>query len=120
MCATTKYVSWMWKSIGGLASRSPDRPPSRDVTRDPKENRIGVSNVSCPLTIVPIQLKNLIPVGTAIRKLRNEKNGSSTWPVANMWCAHTLIDSAAMPMVAATRPLYLNVGFGPNRGGMMG
>ena len=55
--------------------------------------------------MVPIQLKNFMPVGTAIRKLRKLKNGSSTWPVANMWCAHTLIDSAAMAMVAATRPL---------------
>src|SRR5947207_12192601 len=60
--------------------------------------------------MVPIQLKNLIPVGTAIRNVRNEKNGSSTWPVANMWCAHTVMDSAAMPMVAATMPLYPNSG----------
>ena len=58
-----------------------------------------------PRHIVPIQLKNFMPVGTAIRKLRKLKNGSSTWPVANMWCAHTLIDSAAMAMVAPTRPL---------------
>ena len=55
--------------------------------------------------MVPIQLKNFMPVGTAMRKVRNAKNGSSTWPVANMWCAHTLIDSAAIARVAATRPL---------------
>ncbi len=30
----------------------------------------------------------------------NEKNGSSTAPVAYMWCAHTATDSAAMPSVA--------------------
>ena len=66
---------------------------------------IGVSNEICPRHMVPIQLKNFIPVGTAIRNERNEKNGSSTWPVANMWCAQTLIDRAAMAMVAATRPL---------------
>ena len=58
-----------------------------------------------PRHIVPIQLKNLIPVGTAMRKVRNEKNGSSTAPVANMWCAHTVIDSAAIASVAPTRPL---------------
>ena len=68
-------------------------------------NSIGVSKVSWPFHMVPIQLKNLMPVGTAIRKLRNEKNGSSTWPVANMWCAHTLIDRAAIASVAATRAL---------------
>jgi hypothetical protein len=33
---------------------------------------------------VPIQLKNLIPVGMAIRYDMNEKNGNSTAPVANM------------------------------------
>ena len=35
----------------------------------------------------------------------NEKNGSSTAPVGNMWCAHTVIDSPAIAMVANTRPL---------------
>ena len=39
---------------------------------------IGVSNVSCPRHIVPIQLKNLMPVGTAIRNDIPEKNGLST------------------------------------------
>ena len=38
---------------------------------------------------MPIQLKNLMPVGTAISRLRSEKKGSSTTPVVNMWCAHT-------------------------------
>ena len=33
-----------------------------------------------------------------------EKNGRSTAPVTNMWCAHTATDSIAMPRVAATRP----------------
>jgi hypothetical protein len=78
--------------------------------RKPIANSIGDSNVNCPRHIVPIQLKNFMPVGTAIRKLRNEKNGRSTWPVANMWCAHTLIDRAAMAMVAPTRPLYPKIG----------
>ena len=35
----------------------------------------------------------------------SEKNGSSTAPVVNMWCAHTVIDSPAIPSVAATMPL---------------
>ena len=67
-------------------------------------NSIGVSKVIWPRHIVPIQLKNLIPVGTAIRNVRKLKNGSSTAPVANMWCAHTVIDSAAMASVAAPCP----------------
>ena len=70
------------------------------MIRKPTENSIGVSNVNWPFHIVPIQLKNLIPVGTAIRNVMNEKNGSRTAPVAYMWCAHTATDSAAMLMVA--------------------
>ena len=89
-----------WKSSGGLASSTPVRPPNRNVTRKPTENSIGVSNVIWPFHIVPIQLKNLMPVGTAIRNVMNEKNGSSTAPVANMWCAHTATDSAAIDSVA--------------------
>src|SRR5438067_6961049 len=115
-CATTKYVSETCQSIGGLASSTPDRPPSRKVVMKPSAHSIGVSNVSCPRHMVPIQLKNLIPVGTAMRNVRNEKNGSSTWPVANMWCAHTVIDSAAMAIVAATMPLYPNSGLRLNTG----
>src|SRR5436305_11464781 len=115
-CATRKYVSEMCQSIGGEASSTPDRPPSRNVVMKPSAHSIGVSNVSCPRHMVPIQLKNLIPVGTAMRNVRNEKNGSSTWPVANMWCAHTVIDSAAMAIVAATMPLYPNSGLRLNTG----
>ena len=62
---------------------------------------IGGSKVSWPFHMVPIQLKNFTPVGTAIRNVMNEKNGSSTAPVVNMWCAHTVIDSPAIAIVAA-------------------
>ncbi len=54
--------------------------------------------------MVPTQLKNFTPVGTAISSVMNEKNGSSTCPVTNMWCAHTVIDRPAMAMVAPIRP----------------
>jgi hypothetical protein len=42
MWATTKYESCIWKSIGGDASITPVRPPSRKVTRKPTANSIGV------------------------------------------------------------------------------
>ncbi len=72
---------------------------------NPTANSIGDSKVSWPRHMVPIQLKNLIPVGTAIRNVANEKNGSSTAPVANMWCAHTSTDSHMIISVANTRPV---------------
>jgi hypothetical protein len=70
------------------------------VIKKPTANSIGVSKVNWPFHMVPIQLKNLIPVGTAIRYVMKEKKGSSTAPVANMWCAHTATDSAAIDSVA--------------------
>ena len=78
----------------------PVRPPNKKVTRNPFAHSIGVRKVICPFHIVPIQLKNFRPVGTAIRKVMKLKNGRRTAPVANMWCAHTAVDSAAMDSVA--------------------
>jgi hypothetical protein len=75
------------------------------VSRNPMAKSIGVWKVSRPPHIVPIQLKNFTPVGTAMRNEKPEKNGSSTAPVVNMWWAHTEIDRAAMAMVARTMPL---------------
>src|SRR6266516_5216078 len=101
----TKYESDTWKSTGGLASKTPVRPPKRNVTMNPTEKSMGVSNVIEPRHIVPIQLKNFTPVGTAIRNVMMLKNGSSTAPVVNMWCAHTVTDSAPMNSVASTMPV---------------
>ena len=81
-------------------------------------NSIGASKVSWPRHMVPIQLKNLMPVGTAIKKLRAEKNGSSTAPVANMWWAQTPTESPAMDRVAKIMPLYPKTGLRLNVGMM--
>ena len=69
------------------------------------QNSMGVVKISWPRHMVPIQLKNLMPVGTAMRSDRSEKKGRSTTPVVNMWWAHTPVDRAAMAMVAKTMPL---------------
>ncbi len=84
---------------------TPVMPPNRNVARKPIDQIIGVSKVSLPRHIVPSQLKNFTPVGTAMSMLMIAKNGSSTAPVANMWCAHTVIDSAEIAIVANTSPL---------------
>ncbi len=83
---------------------TPVRPPNRNVTRNPIVQSIGVSKDMDPPHIVPIQLKNFTPVGTAIRKVIPEKKGRSTRPVTNMWWAHTATDRIAMARVAPTRP----------------
>ncbi len=71
---------------------------------------MGVSNVTEPRHIVPIQLKIFTPVGTAMSMVMSEKNGSRTDPVTYMWCAHTVTERAAMEMVAYTRVLYPKIG----------
>src|SRR3954470_4294031 len=91
-CATTKYVSWNWKSNGGEASITPVMPPNRNVNRNPTDHSIGVGKVSRPPIIMKIQLKNLTPVGTAMMNDVAAKNGRFTAPVVNMWWAHTVIE----------------------------
>ncbi len=95
---------------------TPVNPPNKNVTRNPRLHNMGVSNVSCPFHMVPIQLKNFTPVGTAIRNVMKLKKGRRTAPVANMWCAHTAADNAAMASVAKINPLYPNTVFRLNTG----
>jgi hypothetical protein len=62
----------------------PVRPPNRKVVRKPTAQSMGVRMAILPPHIVPTQLKNFTPVGTAIRKVMKEKNGRLTAPVTNM------------------------------------
>ena len=71
----------------------------------PQAYSIGVSKVSLPPHIVASQLKNLTPVGTAMRKVKKLKKGRYTAPVVNMWCAQTVKPSAPMAAVASTKAL---------------
>src|SRR5918996_488930 len=95
---------------------TPVRPPNRNVVRKPIDHSIGVSNDREPPHIVPIQLKNFTPVGTAIRNVMNEKNGRATAPGTNMGGAHTATESAAIPSVAPIRPRYPKIGLRENTG----
>ena len=79
---------------------TPVRPPKTKLTKNPKLQSIGVSKVIEPFQRVPIQLKIFTPVGTAINMVVKAKKGRSTWPVTYMWCAQTVIDNAAIAMVA--------------------
>src|SRR6266508_6178480 len=101
--ATTKYVSWRLKSSGGEATMTPLIPPMTNMYRNPRHHSIGVGKVRRPRHIVAIQLKNLIPVGTAMANDARLKNGKETAPVVNIWWAHTDSDSAAMSSVAKTK-----------------
>ena len=56
-----------------------------------------------PRQSVAIQLKILMPVGTAIRNELSMKNASTTVAVGvvNMWCAHTSSPRKAIATVEA-------------------
>src|SRR5690625_4413716 len=101
----------MWKSRGGDARITPVKPPKTKVTRNPSDHRSGVSNVIDPRHRVPSQLKIFTPVGTAISIVMSAKNGRSTELVTYMWFAHTVIESAAIAIVAITSVLYPKIGF---------
>src|SRR5207302_1039107 len=98
---------------------TPVRPPIRNWNRKPMLNSIGVLNWILPPHIVPSQLKILIPVGTAITMLVIVKKlfAYEFIPTVNMWCAHTLMLTNAMAMVAATMTGYPKIGFRENTGG---
>ncbi|CAM5258004.1 hypothetical protein SVIOM342S_04602 [Streptomyces violaceorubidus] len=83
-----KYESVRWKSRGG-GDEDAAHAAEQERHQQPHAHSMGVSKESEPRVIVPIQLKNFTPVGTAMRNDMREKKGSSTAPVANMWWAHT-------------------------------
>ena len=84
----------------------PVRPPNRNVVRKPIDHSIGVSNDTDPPHIVPIQLKNFTPVGTAIRNVMNEKNGRFTAAGdEHVVRPHRASTAPRSPCVAATRPM---------------
>ena len=91
--------------IGGIANITPVKPPSKKVIKNPITHNIGVSKDSEPRHIVPIQLKNLTPVGTAINIVVKAKKGSETAPVTYIWCAQTATDKPEIAIVAKTNPL---------------
>ena len=66
MCATMKYVSEVWMSIGTAPSKIPERPPITNIDTKPSAHNIGVDKFSRPSQVVASQEKTLIPVGTAI------------------------------------------------------
>src|SRR5699024_10305768 len=100
----------MWKSSTGEDRITPVRPPKMKVVRKPSVNSIGVSKVSEPRHMVPTQLKNFTPVGTAMSIVMKAKKSSITAPVVYMWCAQTVTDSAAIEIVAPTSVLYPKIG----------
>ena len=79
---------------------TPVMPPIVKTYNRPIAHNSGTRKLSRPPHIVAIQLKILIPVGTAMRKDMRLKKGRLTAPVVNMWWAQTVIERPAMRIVA--------------------
>jgi hypothetical protein len=70
----------------------PVNPPNVNKKIKPLANNIGVFKTIEPPNIVAIQLKILIPVGTAIIIVALVKYArvSTSNPTVNIWCAQTI------------------------------
>src|SRR5262249_77003 len=101
------------QSNGAAASITPVNPAIRNWNRKPTQNSIGVANQIRPPYMVAIQLKILIPVGTAtsIVEITKKMLEPGDMPMVNMWWAQTLTPMAPMPTVAPTMAARPNIGF---------
>ena len=71
---------------------------------NPQENRTALFRVMRPPQSVASQLKNLMPVGTAMKAVAMVKNKriQGGVPLVNMWWAHTINPSTTMAMIEYT------------------
>ena len=78
----------------------PEKPPIMNIQTNPSANIMGVRIIRWPCQRVPIQLKILTPVGTAIAIVARVKAAVATvpMPVVNMWWDHT--PNPSRPMTA--------------------
>src|SRR5207249_780428 len=88
-----------------------------NMATNPSANSMGTSKRILPLHKVANQTKNRTPVGMEIISVVAEKNERLViTPVVNMWCAHTVNDSAVTRRKASTNPLYPYRGLPANTG----
>ena len=79
-------------------------PPSTKFTMKPQENSMALLRLMRPPQSVANQLKNLMPVGTAMNAVAMVKNRriQGGVPLVNMWCAHTIRPNTTMAMIEYT------------------
>src|SRR5438270_12924135 len=94
--------------MGGEACMTPLRPPMVNMATKVSAIRMGVVSLTEPPYVVEIQLKILMPVGTAISIVLAAKNeiAMGPRPVVNIWCAHTVNERNAIAATAYTMKGY--------------
>src|SRR3989304_8104699 len=71
--ATTKYVSWRYRSSEDCPRNGPLRPPDTNNETNPMAYSMGVLKRICPPHKVPSQLKVLMAEGRPIERVSTEK-----------------------------------------------
>ena len=79
----------------------PLRPPVMNMLTNAAQFSITVLNRTCPPQSVPIQLKTLIPLGSAINTVltMNVIPRAGFMPLVNMWCPQTTNPSPAIAVM---------------------
>src|SRR2546422_11110447 len=85
-----------------------------NIVTKPIANSIGALSSIAPPHIVAIQLKILMPLGTAIARVMtmNGRRAEIEMPVVNMWWTHTPNERKPIATVDRAIALYPKIGFG--------
>ena len=96
------------QSNGMTATITPVIPPSRKISRKPRQNSIGVVSTTLPFHMVAIHAKNWTPLGITMIRLAAEKKAiaSAGIPVANMWWTHTPKEMKAIATSEVATQMY--------------
>src|SRR5437899_10762593 len=89
-----------------------------NIVTKPIAKSIGALSSIAPPHIVAIQLKILMPLGTAIAKVMtmNGRRAEIEMPVVNMWWTHTPKDRKPIATVDRAIALYAKIGLWLIRG----
>lgn len=95
-------MSWSTKSRDEFARTTPVNPPTVNKNTNPTAQIIAGDIFNSAPYSVPIQLKTLMPVGTAITIVAVVKYArvSVSIPTVNIWCAHTTNPSTPIAAMA--------------------
>ena len=82
-----KYVWWMNRSTGVEAMKMPERQPITNIETNARQKHIAVVKRMEPFQMLPIQLKVLMALGTAMTIVDRENVADITrfMPETNMW-----------------------------------
>ena len=91
-------------SKGTWARATPVIPPSTKFTMKPQEKSMALLRLIRPPQSVASQLKNLIPVGTAMKAVAivKKRRIHGGVPLVNMWWAQTTSPRTTIAMIEYT------------------